>query len=248
MNMAFNADLGSSSHSTFLAIPRRRVQPLGVVPAHFSMFETSGKPEVAEQLFVWCLDGYDVGFTGVTANGVTLDFDQVPDLLKLHPDSSFDRSLLGPNPPANGPISARFCFKSGSFRSVQVVTDKLVSFEPLITKKPKGPFSSKLPDIATVDLDGDAGAFAIKLRKRSDGASGSIVVVPGDDERDVVTISVSNVCGRANSDDDREFAAYYDTLADPKQCLERRVPFVEVRETMGARTDCTGIAQAAYEE
>ena len=60
-------------------------------------------------------------------------------------------------------------------------------------------------------------------------------------------MTVSNVCPRPSHEDDREFAAYYDLLDDPKQCLERAVPFVTREPVMGARTDCTGIAKASYE-
>ena len=60
-------------------------------------------------------------------------------------------------------------------------------------------------------------------------------------------MTVSNVCPRPSHEDDREFAAYYDLLDDPKQCLERAVPFVTRERVMGARTDCTGVARAGYE-
>jgi hypothetical protein len=247
MNMAFNGDLGSTAHATYLAISREQVQPFGILPAHFSTFAPSRHATGADQLLVWSLDGYDVSFSGAQVAPLELkEWEKVPDLNLLDSSTHFNKALLDAQLPANGPVSARVNFTTGTFGWEQFDLPKRVSFEPLITQEPKGPFLAMLPDLVNVDLKGTMNApFAISLRRRSDGTKGSIVVVPSD--VDPLVITVSNVCSRPSHEDDREFAAYYDVLHDPKQCLERLIPFVSRERTMGARTDCTGVAQASYE-
>jgi hypothetical protein len=247
MNMAFNGDLGSTAHATYLTVSREQVQPFGVLPAHFSAFAPSRQASGADQLLVWCLDGYDVSFSGADASPIDLkDWEKVPDLNTLHGAARFNKALLDPQLPANGPVTSRFSFATGAFGWEQFDPVKRVSFEPLITQTPKGPFRDNLPDVVNVDLKATGHApFGIALRRRSDGMKGSIVLIPSSGP---LVVTVSNVCPRPSHEDDREFAAYYDLLDDPKQCLERAVPFVTRERVMGARTDCTGVARAGYEE
>lgn len=248
MNMGYNGDLGSTAHATYLAVSREQVQPLGNLPAHFSVIAPSRRASGADQLLVWCLDGCDVGVSGVDAASVDLkDWDKVPDLNTLGGAARFNTALLDPQLPVNSPVSARFRFSTGEFSWEQFDAQKRVSFEPLITQAPKGPFGDMLPDLVNVDLKASGQApFGIALRRRGDGTKGSIVLIPS--EAGPLVVTVSNVCPRPNHEDDREFAAYYDVLQDAAQCLQRAVPFVSRAPTMGARTDCNGIARAGYEE
>jgi hypothetical protein len=214
MNMGFNGDLGCTAHATYLTVSREQVQPFGVLPAHFSAFAPSRQASGADQLLVWCLDGYDVTFSGVDASPIALkDWERVPDLNTLHGAAHFNKALLESQLPTNGPVNSRFSFATGAFGWEQFDPVMRVSFEPLITQTPKGPFRDHLPDVVNVDVmaTGDA-PFGIALRRRSDGMKGSIVLIPA---AGPLVVTVSNVCPRPSHEDDREFAAYYDLLDHP---------------------------------
>jgi hypothetical protein len=59
-------------------------------------------------------------------------------------------------------------------------------------------------------------------------------------------VTISNLCVEGGSDEDREFAAYYDVLKEPPHPLERLVPYSIEHRQLGAKADCGGKSAAYY--
>jgi hypothetical protein len=247
-NMGFNPDLHSDEHHAFVTVPREFVKARVSSFATMSTFAPDAEPNAGSELFLWDASGNDVLFEGFQRNPITLsDWDSLPDLGVLN-GGKVNRALLERPIAGDGPVAARFRLTGGHVRVVQFEEDKRVCFEPLEEMTPQGPHDRYLPDAVEVDLmRGDnTTPLSMTLVSSRDGAKRSIVVArPTADGDPPVVISITNLCTHRGHHglDDREFAAYYDLMQEPKASRERLIPHAATAPVEGARSDCAGLAK-----
>jgi hypothetical protein len=246
INMGFNQDLGCEAHRVMLTAPRPQVEVVGVRRADLTLFSPTQKPSERAQVLVWDLAGHDIRLAEGATGGLSLNtWETVPDLKKLS-QGTLRHDVLSATP-QRSPIASRLFVSSGALMPVFFDPNKRVAFEPYGETQPQLPDKGvPLPDAVDLAITTD-GPLTLRLTRHADEAASSVAILPARSAADSpVVVTVTNLCTRSGSDDDREFAAYYDLLSSPVQARRRRVPFNVAGPQMGRHADCTGIATVGY--
>jgi hypothetical protein len=251
LNMAFNPDLQSDPHRTFVTVPRASVKTRVSSFATLSTFAPTERGTALDELFVWDAGGNEVSLAGVGRTPITLSaWGSVPDLGQMTGDHINPEMIRGPIV-AGGAVTARFHILTGAVRAFQFDPLKRVSFEPLEELAAQTAQTKPLPDAIEVDLHSEDTLTPIcfSLRSQRESTLRSIVVPrPNSDADPPVTISITNLCSQrgGSSTDDREFAAYYDLMTNPPPARKRLVPHTTATPSEGAKADCTGLATVGF--
>ena len=241
MNMSHNPDLRAHPHDYLMTAPRVYAHALGTTAPEFSVFSPTVTADADAQLVSWRLGGCCAHLEDAGSAMRFESWTMLPDLAALS-DSSADPRHVNGELPEHGPVSGRFTFTSGSITSILFDEKKRVSFEPLEQQEPMLPAQNPLPDAIDVALVvADRAPLIVTWTDNSGPRTHSVSFARSRSDEPVV-ITVTNLCPRGGTDDDVEFAAYYDVLIRPPRVRQRRIPYVPRLRTQNAKADCSGIA------
>lgn len=250
LNMGFNPDLGNRPHRVLLSAARNKVQARGACLGDFTTFAPADDLGPHHQLQIWDLDGHDVtpALSSAEAGAMKLasTWNGVTDLRKHAPKAKFDKTLLEDAPSAL--VSARIKLTGGTLSSRAFDESTYFSFERLGKILPTGPFKDRLNDVVEVAFNAES-PLVLDIVRRSDHRLGSISA-PGSESGDKAlptTLTFTNLCTVTDTEDDPEFAAFYDVLeGEVPRAFDRMVPYRDRAAVEGSRIDCSHPARVAY--